>query len=65
MFQTIMEERERARRAARRAQRAAKTIQCMWREAISNPAYNVCKRRLMNEFNEFNLDRKKLGMVAE
>ena len=43
--------RERARRAARRAQRAAKTIQCMWREAISNPEYNVCKRRLMNEFN--------------
>lgn len=51
MFQTIMEERERARIAAQRAQRAAKTIQCMWREAISNPEYNVCKRRLMNEFN--------------
>lgn len=33
------------------AEDAARKIQGVWRNAISNPSYDVCKRRLMNEFN--------------
>lgn len=33
------------------AHEAARKIQGVWRNAISNPAYSLCKQRLMNEFN--------------
>lgn len=31
---------------------AVMIIQKHWRRCISDPAYSVCKNRLMNEFNE-------------
>lgn len=30
---------------------SARKIQRIWRDHITNPAYNICKRRLLNEFN--------------
>jgi hypothetical protein len=33
------------------ADHAATCIQTKWRESISNPTYDVCKRRLEREFN--------------
>lgn len=32
--------------------RAAAIIKKYWRRCISNPEYNVCKKRLLNEFYE-------------
>ncbi len=34
------------------AESAARRIQGAWRVAIANPNYEVCKRRLLNEFND-------------
>lgn len=38
------------------SQVAAKKIQKCWRYVISNPSFDVCKRRLRNEFNEMVYD---------
>lgn len=35
-----------------RRNRSAKTIQRQFRESMSNPAYDMCKRRLLREFAE-------------
>jgi hypothetical protein len=32
---------------------AAKLIQRKWRNAISNPNYAICKKRLLKEYKEF------------
>jgi hypothetical protein len=37
-----------------RRNRAAKTIQRQFRECMSNPAYDLCKRRLLREFADLN-----------
>ena len=36
-----------------RKERYAKRIQRAWRNVISNPNYVLCRKRLMNEFIEF------------
>lgn len=42
-----------ARRWLCRRNNAARTIQKAWRVSVSNPAFTVCNRRLMREFEDF------------
>jgi hypothetical protein len=42
---------------------AVKTIQRMWRECVSNPAFVVCRRRLLHEWGEFQTHLKPLRLT--